>query len=74
MAAVTGSCPNVREVKQRDDVELIKVAVENRDSLPSDLTTRFRSRWLRFLLHVATMRFSGQPRTRWRRSCQVGAQ
>jgi nucleoside-triphosphatase len=34
----------IREVRQRDDVELITVYPRNRDSLPSDLATRFRSR------------------------------
>lgn len=34
----------IREVKQRDDVELITVSPGNRDSLPSDLVARFRSR------------------------------
>lgn len=33
----------IGEVKQRDDVELITVSPENRDSLPGDLAARFRS-------------------------------
>ena len=34
----------IREVKQRDDVELITVKPGNRDNLPSDLVTRIRAR------------------------------